>query len=246
MASPSVCPLQGAFPSSGHGSGYHVRLRAFAVEPHVVFADGPLIPVGHQPFPNRQPGVRGQLRDGGPLRIVDALDLDHLHLDAGSFLLIDLGHRVQDALALSVAGSVVFLHVADMRVLPHVETVDAVMLAVLVSAVVDAAPGDDDHVRVLADEEIVVDRFLQSAFGHDDRDMNAFMLGARFDPDLQPADILLRRDLDVRRGLPARTLAVGSDVVGPFRNLVQIRHFPQQPHLCFVEFHHASLPPSAE
>ena len=50
-----------------------------------------------------------------------------------------------------------------------------------VSAVVDSASRDNYDVGSLADIEIVIDHVVQTAFGKNNRDMNAFVFCTRFD-----------------------------------------------------------------
>ena len=131
-------------------------------------------------------------------------------------------------------------HIADAGVLAYEEAVDAVVLAVLVAAVVDAAAGDDGHVGALADIKVVVHDLGQTAFGHDHGDVHALALRARFDADLQAAHVGLGDDLDIHGGLAAGGSAVGADVIGAFGHLVQVCHFAQQALLDLVKLHHGS------
>ena len=55
------------------------------------------------------------------------------------------------------------------------------MARFFVSAVVYSASGDNYDVGTLADIEIVIDHIVQTAFGKNNRDMNAFIFCARFD-----------------------------------------------------------------
>ena len=217
---------------------YHVRAGAFAVQADLVDADGLLLTVGHQALTHHQPGVLCQFGFRGACRIVHAFDLHHLHLDGAAFFLVNLGHGVQDALALAVAGAVVLFHIADAGILAHEEAVDAVVLTVLVPAVVNAAPCDDGHIGVFADEKVVVYDLGQTAFRHDNRDVHALTPGARAYADFQPADVSLGDDFDIRGGLPSGGLAVGTDVVRAFGNLVQIGDFAKQAFLDLVKLQH--------
>ena len=229
----------------GHGPGDHVRRGAGAVELYHIGADGPLLPVGHEPLPDQELGACLQFRGGGADGVVHALDLHHLHLHGAAFVLIYLGARVQDALALPFPGAVVLLHVLHVGVLAHVEPVDAVVLRVLVAAVIDAAARHDQHVRPLAHEEVVVDHLLEARLCQDHGDMDALVLGEGCDADVHAAHVRLRGDLDVGRGPAARHLAVGPDVVGPLGHGVQVRDLPQKPLLYLVQLH-ACAPPFPE
>ena len=70
-----------------------------------------------------------------------------------------------------VAAAVVLFGVLDLGVLAHVEGVDAVVAAVLLAAVMDAAARNDLHVAVLTDEEVVIDHLFQTGLGDDDSDL---------------------------------------------------------------------------
>ena len=229
--------LEGVIP--GHRAGNHVRAGSFAVQVHHIVADRPLVPMGHQAFPYHQFRAGCQLRRGGAFRVVHALDLHHFHLGIAAFFHVHFCARIQDALAASRAGTVVLFNVPDPGVLPYIETVDTVMLGILVAAVVNAAACDNYHVRAFADEEVVIDHFLQSALGHYDGNMHAFIFGSGLDPDFQSADFLLRNNFNIGRGLSACGGTVGTDVVGAFRHSVQVCHFTQQPLLNFIQLQHS-------
>ena len=155
--SPAILPMAASCTRAASTSLASSGAGPRAVEPHVVGAQGPLVTVGHQSLPHHQPGSGGQLGDGLAVGVVHALDLGHLHLHDAVFFHVNLGAGVQNALALPVAGAVVLLDVLHLCVFAHPEAVDAVVLGIRLAAVVDAAAGDDDHVAVLADEEVVVD-----------------------------------------------------------------------------------------
>ena len=61
--------------------------------------------------------------------------------------------------------------VFDARILSDVEGMYAVVLAVVSSAVADAAARNDRDVAVLADEELVENGLLVSGLADDDRDV---------------------------------------------------------------------------
>ena len=116
----------------------------------------------HQSLLDDQLCVCLQLGDGGADGGIDALDLLHLHLHRAALFHIDLGLRIEDALAVAVAAAVVLLHIFDMGVLAHIEAVYAVVLGVVLAAVVDAAARDNHHITVVADIKIVVDGLLDA------------------------------------------------------------------------------------
>ena len=93
---------------------------------------------------------------------------------------------------------------------------DAVVLAVLHAAVVDAAAGHDGHVAVVPHEEVVVHQVGQTALAEDHGDVDGLVLGARLDDDVDAVLVGLGYDVDVGGGVPAGLFAVGPDVIGPF------------------------------
>ena len=218
-----VKELEGIIPR--HGTGDHVRAGALAVQVHHVLAGGILIPVGHQALPHHQLRAGGKLRRGRALCGIHALDLHHLHLRGAVLFHVHFRAGIQDPLAGAVAGAVVLLHILHLRVLTHIEAVDAVVLGVGVAAVVDAAARHDEHVRALADMEIIVHQLCEPALGHDHRDVHAFVLCPGLYIDIQPGAALLRDDVDVRGALASRGLAVGADIVGALRNIVKVCDF---------------------
>ena len=98
------------------------------------------------------------------------------------------------------------------------------MLRGLLPAVVDAAAGDDGHIAVLADEEVVVDHVLQAAHAEDHGDVDRLVFRARLDDDVNTILVRLGDDVDVGGGVPARLLAVGPNVVGPLGDLMEPGH----------------------
>ena len=123
--------------------------------------------------------------------------------------------------------AVVLFHIAHPGVFAHVEGMDARVLRRLHPAVVDAAAGDDGDVAVLADEEVVIHHVLQAAHAQHHRDVDRLVFRPRLDDDVDAVLVRLGDDVDVGGGVPARLLAVGPDVVGPLRDLVEPGHLLQ-------------------
>ena len=132
-------------------------------------------------------------------------------------------------------------HILDFGVLAHEEAVHAVVLAVLAAAVVDAAAGHDDHVRVLADIEVVVHRLLQAALGEHHGDVHALVFGAGLHMDVDAAAVCLGDDLNVGSAAAARKLAVGPEVIGALGHAVQIRDLLDKALLDGVKLNHVLL-----
>ncbi len=87
-----------------------------------------LVTMGHETLSNYHLGALGQFGLGGTHGGVYTLDLDHFHLNGGILVLIYLGHGVQDALAVSVSGTVMILYVFNMCALAYEKSVDTVVL----------------------------------------------------------------------------------------------------------------------
>ena len=113
-------------------------------------------------------------------------------------------------------------YIVDLGVFAHIEGVDAVVLGGLRPLVVDAAAGDDDHVAVRADEEVVVDQVVQAGLRQQDRDMDGLVLGAGLDVDVDAGLVLFGDDVDVCGGLAGVQLAVLADVIGPLGGALQV------------------------
>ena len=118
-------------------------------------------------------------------------------------------------------------HIADVRILPDEEAVDAVMLAHFVAAVMNAAAGDDGHVAVVSDIEIIINHFREAALAEHHRNMHAFLLGAGLYDNVDALLVLLGHDVDVGRRVSGNALAVCTDVVCACRNLMQSCNFFQ-------------------
>ena len=112
------------------------------------------------------------------------------------------------------------------------------MFGVLAAAVVDAAAGDDEHVAVFADVEVVVDRFLQAGGADDDGNVHALVFGAGSDADVDARTVGLGTDFDVGGVGASRQLPVGAEIVRARRDFVQIGHLRQQAFLDLVQLHH--------
>ena len=190
--------------------------------------------MSHQTFLNDQAGTSLELGFGISLRGINALDLDHLHLHGAVFIHIDFRAGIEQALAGPVTGAVVLLDIFDLGAFADKEAVDTVMLGILCAAVVDAAAGDNDNITVLTDVKVVIHDFLEAALAHDDRDMDALVLGPGLDLDIDARAVFFRNDIYVRSGISHGRLAVGTDVEGSAGDTVKIRNLFEKPFLDFI------------
>ena len=99
---------------------------------------------------------------------------------------------------------------------------NAVMLAGLISTIVNAAAGNNGHICVIPDKEIIIDEVFQSALTDDDRNMNALVLGTRLDNDINARLVFFCNDINIGRRIPSSQLSVRTDVVSAFRNFMNI------------------------
>ena len=100
-----------------------------------------------------------------------------------------------------------------MGIFADVEGVYAVMAALVAAGVVDAAAGDDVHVAVLTDVEVVVDHLGKAGLADDDGDVALLALCAGLDADDDAALALrLGDDLNMLGGLAGLAAAVLTDV----------------------------------
>ena len=143
--------------------------------------------MGKQSFADDQLSACCKIRNSGTLCGVNTLDLDHLHLHGAALFHVNLCHRIQDTLAIAVAGAVMLLNIFNLGILSDIESMNTIMLGILHAAVVNAAAGYDDHIAVLADIEVIVNGLLETALAEHDRDMYALMFGTRFDLDINTA-----------------------------------------------------------
>ena len=144
---------------------------------------------------------------------VDAADLHGVHLDARALLQIHDGLGIHNVFAVAVSLAVMLLGVVDMGIFADVEGVYAVMAALVAAGVVDAAAGDDVHVAVLADVEVVVDHLGKAGLADDDGDVALLALCAGLDADDDAALALrLGDDLNMLGGLAGLAAAVLTDV----------------------------------
>ena len=114
------------------------------------------------------------------------------------------------------------LHVFQLSARRQMEGVDAVVAALLVAGVVDAATRHDGDVGALAHEKVVVHHLGVTGLAEDDGDMNTLVLGAGLDDDVDAGLVRLGDDVDIFGGVAPRHLAVGADVIGALGYLVQI------------------------
>ena len=133
-------------------------------------------------------------------------------------------------------------HIFYLGVFAYKEAVNAIVLGVLISAVVNAASGHNQHVRPLTNEKVVVDHVLQAAFADYHRNMHAFVLGAGLDVNVDAGAVWLGSNVNVGGGVPPGKAAVGADVVCSLRDGVQVGNLLKDVHLNVVKCHGLNAP----
>ena len=210
-ADPGIEHLGGAALSDR--AGYDLGFCVKTAQKNIHFAHSALIPVGQEVFADDDLTARAPaLGPGIALGIVHAPDLAGLQRDRRALLQVQDGLGVEDALAAAFALAVVLFDIFDPGVFAHIKGVDAVVLAVAAAAVVDAAAGDDGHVRALAHIKIVIDHVPEAALGQHHRNMDRFVLRARRDADVDAVLVGLGLDDDMLRVAAEGLFAVGADI----------------------------------
>ena len=195
------------------GAGNDAPAGIFAVEHDLHVARGLLMAVGEQALGDDALGILAADDLRVALGGVDAADLHGVHLDARALLQIHDGLGIHNVFAVAVSLAVMLLGVVDMGIFADVEGVYAVMAALVAAGVVDAAAGDDVHVAVLADVEVVVDHLGKAGLADDDGDVALLALCAGLDADDDAALALrLGDDLNMLGGLAGLAAAVLTDV----------------------------------
>jgi len=102
----------------------------------------------------------------------------------GIFSNIDIRHRIQHTATGTISLAVVLLLITDVGVLSNMECVDAVMSALVASAVVDSAARDDGHVRAVRDIKVVVYKVCHAGNADNYRDIDFLTLCIAVDIDI--------------------------------------------------------------
>ncbi len=211
-----------------HRPGHHVGLAVLALEDEFVFGGRRLVSIGHDPLGDEQGGAGADFRFIDPVSLVHAPQLAEFHFGVGARFKIDLGGRVEDPLPLPLAGGHVLFHVFDRGVFSHPELVDSLVPLGFRGPAVNAAPGHDGHIGILADVEGVEDHVVEPGLAQDDRDVDRFVDRSRLYPDHDAVARFVGFDLDIGGHLPAQEFAVLPDVVGALGDAFQIRDLFQQ------------------
>ena len=180
--------------------------------------------MGHQSLTYHKPGAFLKLRLRCSCSIINSLDLDHFHLGSAVLLKIDLCYGIKYSFSLTVAGTVVLLHILNPGTLPDKKTVYPVMLRILIAAVVYSAAGYYNDIRIFTYVKIIIYGFTQSALCHHDRDMDAFIPGARLNLYRKSLPVLTRYYLYILGRGSSCGHSVSTYIICSLRNLMEIRN----------------------
>ena len=87
------------------------------------------------------------------------------------------------------------------------------MFGILLAAVIDTAACYDQHITVVTHVEIVVYSLLDTTLAENHRNVNTLMFRARFDIDIDAADIFLRYDIYIRCSVTLCCFTVRPDII---------------------------------
>ena len=126
-------------------------------------------------------------------------------------------------------------NILDLRVFADIEGMNAVMLAVAATAIMDAAARHDGYLRTLSDKEVVINHIMKAALGQNDRNMDGFVLCTRRNADIDAVLIRFGFDYDML-GITAKCLfTVGTDIDGAFAGSLHIRNDGKDLFLNFIQ-----------
>ena len=230
---------------SGNRAGNHVGTAAFTLQIHVINAQGTLNTVCHQPFTHNQAGIFFQLRFCSTFRGVNTLDLHHFHLHDAAVFHVYFRYRIEDSFAPAVAGTIMFFHVFYMRIFADIKAVNTVVFGILHATVINTAAGNYYNVAALSNIKVIINGFLQTALGKNDRNMHTLMHRTGFDADINTAAVFLGCDIYVCSCISPGETSVCTEIIGACRHFMQIGNFADQPFLDFIKLYHNITPSSA-
>ena len=106
--------------------------------------------------------------------------------------------------------------------------VDAIMARFLISAVVYTAAGNDHHVCILSDKEIIIYQIRESRFAYYNRYMDALMLRTRRYDDIYSRLVFLGHYVYICSSIPPLKFSVCAYVVCSFRSPMYIRYLRKE------------------
>ena len=222
-----------------HGTGNDIRTGSLTIQADGISTDCMLVTMCHQTLTDYQLGTCCQFCLRITLRRIHTFDLDHFHLHVASFFHIHFRARIQDTFSFSVTCTIMFFHIFYFCIFLDEETVDTIMLCILIPTVVDTTASYNNHVTAFSDMEIVINHLFHAALAQYNRNVYTLVYRTRFDIDVDTADICLGYNINICRCISGCHLTVCTDVVSSLRNSMQISDFRQKSFLNLI--HHIYL-----
>ena len=91
---------------------------------------------------------------------VYTLDLYSFHFHVAALFHVHDGLWIQDSLSLTVTTSVMLLHIAQLRILSNEKGMNTIMFTGCITTVMNTASGNDRHITVFSDMEIIIYQFF--------------------------------------------------------------------------------------
>ena len=114
------------------------------------------------------------------------------------------------------------------------EGMDAVVGGFLGPGAVDAAARDDDHIGIFTNIEVIIDQILKAGLADDHGNVDAFIFGAGGDDNINAGFIGFGDNIDMRGSIASGRGTVGTDIVGPDGQAIEVSDLFQQSFLDFV------------
>ena len=132
--------------------------------------------MGHKPFGNYELCVFAQVRRACACRGIDTLNLHGFHFTFGPLFHIDLGYGVEHSCARALTVAVVLFNVSHSGVFADKEAVYALVSAVAVAVVMNAAACNNSDFGTFADVKIVIYSVAHTRFGYDNGNVDIVCL----------------------------------------------------------------------
>ncbi len=208
--------------------------RSLARQRHLKFANGILLAMGHQPLRHHKGSIFRQGCPGLAVRGINPFNLHRFHLHVSVLADFHNSFRIHNPSAVSGTAAVMLFHIFDTGALFNKKAVNPVMLAVLMPTVVDAATGNNGHIRSRSNMKIIIYQFLNTALAHHHRNINRFVLCARRYKNINPLHLCFAHNAHIGRALTLRRDAVGANIESALRHSLQSGNLQQQVLLCLV------------
>ena len=127
------------------------------------------------------------------------------------------------------------LYVFDLCALSDIEGVDSAVLAILNTAIMDAASCNYQNISAVLNMKIVINSFAYSALGKNYGDMNALALSTCLDININSGQILFLLNNNIFGGSFIECISINSDRVCALRNTLKIGNLAKKVNFKAVE-----------